>query len=342
MLRLEGSKLETWRTSSQLVDALPYVDGLNPQSRQQVDALIEEEARKGTKRPADYLHEMGPGPTLKFDEHPLLAAEYERVKAKQPMKPLDTSRYRLDTPVASKQNDPGSWRSCLDNAHAQLEHQYLRILNLDLLLKYGDKTWRAQTQLSEATQKQAEEELQATKKRITELNQERKLSQLAAGAELRKLYDEYFQSVKKNLDIDNACERLQDEVDRMRARLEAHERQQQQEQQQREQQQKEQQQQEQRQQEQQQKEQQQQNGPEVQQDGPQVQQDEAQVHQQDGPQVEHPPQEGAQQPEEQPDAMGNASEDAGGQGRHEMQEQGQRGGQEHGSGVSQNGNMETD
>jgi len=55
------------------------------------------------------------------------------------MKPLDTSRYRLDAPVASKQNDYGAWRSAVDNANAQLEHQYLRILNLDLLLKYGDK-----------------------------------------------------------------------------------------------------------------------------------------------------------------------------------------------------------
>eukprot|EP00983_Pelagomonas_calceolata_P107044 1159302-Pelagomonas_calceolata.AAC.5 len=78
MLKLEGPKHETWRTSTQLVDALPYVDGLNPQTRLQVDALIEEEARRGTKRPADFLHEMGPGPSLKFDEHPLLAAEYER------------------------------------------------------------------------------------------------------------------------------------------------------------------------------------------------------------------------------------------------------------------------
>ena len=32
------------------------------------------------------------------------------------------------------------------------------------------------------------------------------------GAELRKLNDEYFEAVKKNLDIDNACEKLQDEV----------------------------------------------------------------------------------------------------------------------------------
>ncbi len=27
----------------------------------------------------------------------------------------------------------------MDNAHAQLEHQYNRIQNLELLLKYGDK-----------------------------------------------------------------------------------------------------------------------------------------------------------------------------------------------------------
>ncbi len=30
------------------------------------------------------------------------------------------------------------------HAQAQLEHQHLRILNQELLLKYGDKAWRAQ------------------------------------------------------------------------------------------------------------------------------------------------------------------------------------------------------
>lgn len=163
-----------------------------------------------------------------------------RVKAKQPMQALDTSRYRLDPPAPTKQNDHAAWRASVNNAHAQLEHQYLRILNLELLLKHGDKvrclgfgihasliaqrasrecpstrpetppchatsikapapqnhpclpsrsstlaqTWRAQTQLSEAAQKQMENELATTRKRINELNQERKLSQVAAGASL--------------------------------------------------------------------------------------------------------------------------------------------------------------
>jgi hypothetical protein len=62
-----------------------------------------------------------------------------RVKSGQPMTPLDTSRYRLDPPGPTKRNDFNAWKSALDNAHSQLEHQYLRILNLELLLKYGDK-----------------------------------------------------------------------------------------------------------------------------------------------------------------------------------------------------------
>lgn len=37
------------------------------------------------------------------------------------------------------------------------------------------------------------------------------------GAELRKLYEEYFQAIKKNVDIDNACEKLQEEVSLVKA-----------------------------------------------------------------------------------------------------------------------------
>jgi pre-mRNA-splicing factor SPF27 len=40
--------------------------------------LIEEEMKRSTKRPADYLKELGPVPGPKFESNPLLAAEYER------------------------------------------------------------------------------------------------------------------------------------------------------------------------------------------------------------------------------------------------------------------------
>ena len=44
----------------------------------QVDALIEEEMKSSTKKPADYLRELPPVPGPKFEGHPMLAAEYER------------------------------------------------------------------------------------------------------------------------------------------------------------------------------------------------------------------------------------------------------------------------
>ena len=50
MLRLEACGGGNKR-SRELMDALPYVDGLNAQSRQVVDALIEEEAQRSGKHP---------------------------------------------------------------------------------------------------------------------------------------------------------------------------------------------------------------------------------------------------------------------------------------------------
>ena len=39
---------------------------------------------------------------------------------------MDTARYNLDPPPPTKRSDHNAWRAALDNAHAQLEHQYNR------------------------------------------------------------------------------------------------------------------------------------------------------------------------------------------------------------------------
>jgi pre-mRNA-splicing factor SPF27 len=97
------------------------------------------------------------------------------------MPALDSARYRLDPPPQTKRNDFASWKSSLDNANSQLEHQHLRIMNLELLLKNGDKVWRAQTQMDENILKWAEEAVLETKKEVEHTNRERKLQQTAAG-----------------------------------------------------------------------------------------------------------------------------------------------------------------
>lgn len=210
-----------WRRGEDLIDALPYIDPLTPEVKKQVDRLIEEELSRGNRKPSDFLKEMPPVPPSTFDGHPLLATEYERVKSKTEMPPLDSTRYMLNPPGQTRRNDVGEWKRSLDNASAQLEHQYLRILNLELMLKYGDKVWRAQTQLDESLVHQYEAELAETKRKITQLNTERKLQQTAAGLELRKIEEEYYALVQKNFEIETASSRLDDEITSLSAQLQA-------------------------------------------------------------------------------------------------------------------------
>lgn len=67
-----------WRKQQDLVDALAYIDPLTPDVKQQVDKLIEEEMRRSTLKPQDYLNKLPAMPPAKFEGHPLLQKEYER------------------------------------------------------------------------------------------------------------------------------------------------------------------------------------------------------------------------------------------------------------------------
>ena len=106
-------------------------------------------------------HRHGPAPPLPLTTHthkpPFPASVFHSVRNKEPMAPLDSVRYRLEPPPQARRGDVGAWKSSLDNAAAQLEHQHLRILNQELLLKYGDKAWRAQVGLGKGGGVAAEE-----------------------------------------------------------------------------------------------------------------------------------------------------------------------------------------
>jgi pre-mRNA-splicing factor SPF27 len=98
-----------------------------------------------TKRPKDYLAEIAPAKEIDWSKCPLLEQEFRRVekgtgeKIAQP----DGSRYNLDPPPKSKRDDPAEWEKANDNAKAQLEHQKLRIENLELMQKFAPQAWRA-------------------------------------------------------------------------------------------------------------------------------------------------------------------------------------------------------
>jgi pre-mRNA-splicing factor SPF27 len=77
VLALEYSSKRA-REGDDLIDALPYIDVVTPEMKKKVDSLIEEEMRRSSKKPAEFMKEMPPMPTVRFEGHPVLANEYQR------------------------------------------------------------------------------------------------------------------------------------------------------------------------------------------------------------------------------------------------------------------------
>merc|ERR1719158_687509 len=73
----------------------------------------------------------------------VLAKEMDRIEQAQPMTGIDTARYSLQEPVGPQVQDLNMWKTVETRAQAQIEHSYLRIANLELLDKYGSKSWVA-------------------------------------------------------------------------------------------------------------------------------------------------------------------------------------------------------
>jgi pre-mRNA-splicing factor SPF27 len=60
-----------WRAApdAEAIDALPYIDGDygDPAVKREVDRLVEEEMRRGKRKPADFLRDLPPVPTAGFE-----------------------------------------------------------------------------------------------------------------------------------------------------------------------------------------------------------------------------------------------------------------------------------
>lgn len=126
------------------IDALPYADELPEGWRADVDRLVQEEMRRMKKRPKDYLEEMPPAREIDWSGCPLLEKAFARVaEGKGGLDRPDGARYELAPPPKNKRNDEKAWEVAVKNARAQLEHQTLRVQNLELAAKFAPAAWRA-------------------------------------------------------------------------------------------------------------------------------------------------------------------------------------------------------
>ncbi|KAG8908546.1 hypothetical protein FRB99_005906 [Tulasnella sp. 403] len=200
-----------------LIDSLPYFDNdleTHPGLQAKVDAEL---AKELTSLPP-------PDPTTDprllperplFKNNPLLAAEFERVKAKLPLAALDTSRYKLPAPPPDSATE-ADWKAAIDNAKAQLEHQRTRQVNLSLLQTYGSNAWRVHNYLTEAAAVQYEKALERLQDQVTEVNRNRKNTQTMAGNQLTSLEKRWTELISAVLQLELANVAMEGEIEELR------------------------------------------------------------------------------------------------------------------------------
>ncbi|XP_072168772.1 pre-mRNA-splicing factor SPF27-like [Diadema setosum] len=204
-----------------IVDALPYVDqGYDePGVREAAYALVEEETRR--YRPTKNYLEHLPG----IDSTPfvteVLKNEFERMAMRQPMDMLSMKRYELPPPPIGRQNDITAWTECVENSMAQLEHQAERVINLELLQKFGSRAWRAHNETLVKMVDSTQRQLQDVRKQIQEVNWKRKNKQTASGPELTRLQESWAGLVTKNYEIERACLELEYDIDKLKQQADA-------------------------------------------------------------------------------------------------------------------------
>ncbi|KAF6037265.1 BCAS2 [Bugula neritina] len=195
-----------------VVDALPYFDQgyEEPGIKEAALALIEEETRR--YRPTkNYLEFLQP-PNYKAFETEVMKNEWERMQARLPMETLSMKRCELPQPATGKMTDVQAWLEAVHNSEAQLEHQKLRIQNLELLQEYGSTVWKNSNDLLVKLLNTSQQRLQEVRKQIQDINWQRKNEQIEAGTKLKNLEDSWVGLVSKNYEIERVCLEMENQL----------------------------------------------------------------------------------------------------------------------------------
>ncbi|KAJ2158238.1 hypothetical protein GGF46_003915 [Coemansia sp. RSA 552] len=197
------------------LDSLPYIDKEydDPDTRTRVLEMIQEEM--GRMSPP-----LVPRDSSLFKGNAVLRQEYERVRAGDQLPPFDVNRYKLEAPSGPEnESNVGAWKQAADNAASQLEHQRIRLENLELLQHFGVNVWKLGNYQKEQLLEHIEAATRECKDKGMHLNKARKQEQLEAGAKLVDLESRWSEGVRKCIEIQVASDHLRHEIRSLESQL---------------------------------------------------------------------------------------------------------------------------
>eukprot|EP00299_Pterocystis_sp_00344_P013423 c6575_g1_i1.p1 GENE.c6575_g1_i1~~c6575_g1_i1.p1 ORF type:complete len:135 (+),score=41.41 c6575_g1_i1:3-407(+) len=128
------------------------------------------------------------------------------------MAAMDISRYQLERPNTEQWNDLNAWTRAVENAKAQKEHQQLRLMNLELLHRYGPNMLLKQNEQLSQLNTRYDAQVAEVKAQIAAINRKRKVDQTQFGQQLQQLDAEFLELCSKNVAIETACEQLKSQL----------------------------------------------------------------------------------------------------------------------------------
>ena len=177
--------------SLDVYDSLPYIDGHYTQ-----EMRLKEEMKKLIQEQMNFMKVENPGIEEYYlkkisikEVHPKLNGENahtdlldNELKRVDKGKKIDVFRNSIQTlfhdPPPSKFHDESTWKNLIDEINLSVQQMNVKNFNLDLMVKYGPNMWKRYLKAMDTLINQLETEKKSLEKKIEEINQKRKFSQV--------------------------------------------------------------------------------------------------------------------------------------------------------------------